>query len=110
MHGKRHAVRVSSFLFALFVVVSFIPFVMGWLGRIYLAVFVPMDLVLLYLTIKLLKSQTVQEGRVEIRRLYLIVTFSVVVLSLSAPFEKTRKWKGTLNELSGGRIEVDLQT
>jgi geranylgeranylglycerol-phosphate geranylgeranyltransferase len=78
VHGKRHAVRVSSFLFALFVVVSFIPFVAGWLGRIYLAVFVPMDLVLLYLTIKLLKSQTVQEGRVGLRRLYLLLTFFVV--------------------------------
>jgi geranylgeranylglycerol-phosphate geranylgeranyltransferase len=78
VHGKRYAVRVSSFLFALFVVVSVLPFVMGWLSRIYLAVFVPMDLVLLYLTIKLLRSQTVQEGRARLRRLYLAITFFVV--------------------------------
>lgn len=78
VHGKRYAVRVSSFLFVLFVVVSVLPFVMGWMSRIYLVVFVPMDLALLYLTIKLLKSQTVQEGRTGLRRLYLAITSSAV--------------------------------
>ena len=78
VHGKKYALRVSSFLFALFVVMSFLLFVTGWLSNIYLAVFVPMDLALLYLTMKLLRSQTVQEGRARLRQLYLAITFFVV--------------------------------
>jgi geranylgeranylglycerol-phosphate geranylgeranyltransferase len=78
VHGKTYALRVSSFLFALFVVVSFLPFVMGWFSSIYLLVFVPMDLVALYLVIKLVTSQTAEEGRTRLRQLYLAIVFFVI--------------------------------
>jgi geranylgeranylglycerol-phosphate geranylgeranyltransferase len=65
-------------LFALFVVVSFLPFVMGWFSSIYLLVFVPMDLVALYLVIKLVTSQTAEEGRTRLRQLYLAIVFFVI--------------------------------
>jgi geranylgeranylglycerol-phosphate geranylgeranyltransferase len=78
MRGKKYALRVSSFLFALFVVVSFLPFVTGWFGSKYLVVFVPMDLIALYLVMKLLTSQTAEKGRARLRQLYLAMVFFVI--------------------------------
>jgi geranylgeranylglycerol-phosphate geranylgeranyltransferase len=84
VHGKKYALRVSSFFYALFVLVSAIPFVMGWLSDIYLIAFVPTDIVLAYLAIKLARSHTIEEGRSIIRHLYLIITVFVgVVIALS---------------------------
>jgi geranylgeranylglycerol-phosphate geranylgeranyltransferase len=84
LHGKNYALYASSFLFILFVVVSFLPFIMGWLGIIYLVIFVPMDIAALYLCLKLLKSQTVEEGRARIRQLYLTITIFVIVFVASS--------------------------
>lgn len=78
IYGKMYALRVSSFLFALFVIVSFLPFVTGWFSSSYLVVFVPMDLVALYLVMKLLTSQTVEKGRARLRQLYLAMVFFVI--------------------------------
>lgn len=78
VYGKTHALRVSSLLFSLFVVISLLPFMMGWLGSLYLVIFVPMDLAILYFALKLLKSQTSEEGRARIRQLYLSTTLFVI--------------------------------
>ena len=77
-YGKKYALRVSSSLFTLFVIISFIPFIMGWLSNIYLFIFIPMDIVLLYFSIKLLTSQTIEEGHKIIRQLYLIIVIFVI--------------------------------
>lgn len=80
IYGKKHALRISTLLFASIAVLSFIPFVMGWLSRIYLVIFVPMDLAILYLALKLLTSQTIGEGRTKIRQLYLMMTFFTIAI------------------------------
>ena len=82
VHGKKYALRVSSFLFVLFVAISLFPFAMGWLSSSYLAIFLPVDLVVLYLAKRLLTSQTVEEGRLRIRQLYLTVTALIIVFIL----------------------------
>ena len=82
VHGKKYALRVSSFLFFLFVAISLFPFAMGWLSISYLAIFLPVDLVVLYLAKRLLTSQTVEEGRLRIRQLYLTVTALIIVFIL----------------------------
>ena len=82
VHGKKYALRVSSFLFVLFVAISLFPFAMGWLSISYLAIFLPVDLVVLYLAKRLLTSQTVEEGRLRIRQLYLTVTALIIVFIL----------------------------
>lgn len=51
---------------------------MGWLSSSYFAIFLPVDLAILYLAKKLLTSQTVEEGRLRIRQLYLMMTFLVI--------------------------------
>jgi len=84
VHGKKYALRVSSFFYALFVLVSAVPFIFGWLSDIYLVAFVPMDIALAYLAMKLARSGTIEEGRAIIRQLYLIITgFVGVVIVLS---------------------------
>ena len=85
-HGKKYALYVSSLLFVLFVVISMFPFVMGWLSSYYLGIFLPVDLVILYLAQKLLTSQTVDEGRLRIRQLYLMVTFLVIAFAVTKVF------------------------
>ena len=82
VHGKKYALRVSGFLFVLFVAISLFPFAMGWLSISYLAIFLPVDLVVLYLAKRLLTSQTVEEGRLRIRQLYLTVTALIIVFIL----------------------------
>jgi hypothetical protein len=64
---------------------------MGWFSSIYLVVFVPMDLVAVYLAMKLLTSQTAEEGRAKLRQLYLAIVFFVIALTLSVFFEKRER-------------------
>jgi geranylgeranylglycerol-phosphate geranylgeranyltransferase len=91
VYGKKQALRASGFFFALFVIISFLPFIMGWLKSSYLGIFVPMDLAVLYLALKLMKSKTIAEGRAKIRQLYLSTTFFIAVfiaahaLGMNAP-------------------------
>ena len=60
------------------VMVSFLPVVMGWLESVYLVIFVPMGLAILYFAGKLLTSQTIAEGRRKTRQLYLTMTIFIV--------------------------------
>lgn len=82
--GKQYALRLSGVLYATFVLISVIPFVTGWFTSIYLVAFVPMDIALVYLASKLLRSHTIEEGRAIIRQLYLVITdFVGVVIVIS---------------------------
>ncbi|HQF16905.1 MAG TPA: UbiA family prenyltransferase [Methanotrichaceae archaeon] len=85
IYGKRHALNISGLLSLLFVAIGTIPFVMGWLSSCYLAVFLPVDLAVLYLAEKLRASQTDEEGRRRIRQLYLVVTFLVIAFIAVKP-------------------------
>jgi geranylgeranylglycerol-phosphate geranylgeranyltransferase len=78
IYGKQFALNVSCVLFTLFALISFIPLLMGWLDIRFLFIFLPLDIALLYLAMKVLKSQTVEEGRRRIRHLFLTMTIFVV--------------------------------
>ncbi len=82
--GKQYALRLSGLLFALMVAVSFLPIAMGWLESVYLVIFVPMGLAILYLASKLLASQTIAEGRRKTRQLYLTMTFFIVAFVIAS--------------------------
>ena len=69
--NKTYALRLSGAIFIIFIIVSFLPFLMGWLGYVYLLLMVITDLCILYFSSRLLLSNTIEEGRVQIRRLYL---------------------------------------
>lgn len=83
LKGRRFALRVSCLLFAAFVGLSFIPFLAGWLGYVYVAVMSASDLGVAYFTFRLLKSQTPRDGRKRIRQLYLTLTVAVIAIVIS---------------------------
>ncbi len=78
IHGKRYALHVSSLLFVIFAAIGILPFAMGWLESWYLAIFLPVDLAILYLAERLRTSQSPSEGRMRIRQLYITVTFLII--------------------------------
>jgi len=76
--GREFALRISGFLFALVILISFIPYLFGWLGIGYLVMISVIDLAVIYFTIKLLKSQTSEGGRFYMRRIYLLALFGML--------------------------------
>ena len=83
LKGRGFALRVSGLLFAAYVGLSFLPFLAGWLGYVYIAVMATSDLGVVYFTFRLLTSQTSQEGRKRIRELYLTLTVAVLAIVIS---------------------------
>lgn len=81
--GKDYALRVSAVLLAVFILLTFVPFVMGWLGIAYLILASVADLSVVVLAALLLKSETIEEGRTRIRQLYIALTFFVVAIIAS---------------------------
>lgn len=77
-YGRENALRVATALFVSIVVLSGFIFIAGLLRAIYLFVFVPLDIALLYLSFKLLKSKTIDEGHARTRQLYLTMTLFVI--------------------------------
>jgi len=76
--GKDYALRISSGLFAIVILISFIPFVLQWLGVTYLIMIAIMDTIIFLATIKLLQSKTSKEGRLYLRFIYLGATVSLL--------------------------------
>lgn len=69
--NKTYALRLSGAIFIIFIILSFLPFLMGWLGYVYLLLIVVTDICISYFSSRLLLSKTIEEGRIQIRRLYL---------------------------------------
>jgi len=86
VRGKTYALRLSGFIFVLVVLSSFIPYLLGWFGTGYLILVSVMDLAVLYFTTRLIMSQTPMEGRTYMRRIYLLITFGMLVFILSQFF------------------------
>ncbi|MTK63852.1 MAG: prenyltransferase [Methanobacterium sp.] len=78
-HGKEYALRVSTILYSFIVILSTVPFLMGWLDTKFLYIFIPLDMAIIYLSIKILKTATVEEGRNRIRQLFLTMTGFVII-------------------------------
>jgi geranylgeranylglycerol-phosphate geranylgeranyltransferase len=79
--GKKFALGVSGLLYAVFIVLTFLPYALGWLGPAYLALVVVTDLVVACFVYGLLKSATPQEGKKRTRQLYLTLFVFVVAFT-----------------------------
>jgi geranylgeranylglycerol-phosphate geranylgeranyltransferase len=79
--GCENALKISGAIFLLVVAASSLPFLLGWLERIYLFPILMMDLVILYSTSKLLDPKTVNR-RIYIRWIYLtgLVAFLIFII------------------------------
>ena len=70
--GKKKALYISFTLFFIEVLLSYLPVFWDLFGIIYLIIISLTDIIILFLGIKLIKSKSVNEGRIYVRLLYLI--------------------------------------
>jgi len=78
LKGKRFALQISIGLWCMVILLSFLPALLGWLGTSYLIMILITDVLLVYFSIKLLKSQTPQAGRRAMRGAYLGATLGII--------------------------------
>jgi geranylgeranylglycerol-phosphate geranylgeranyltransferase len=76
--GKQTALRVSVGAWSLVIVLSFLPVLMGWLGMVYLIFILVTDGLILYSSIRLLRSQDDRTSRRILRITYLGATLGLV--------------------------------
>ncbi|NVO66202.1 UbiA family prenyltransferase [Methanofollis tationis] len=81
--GRASALRVSAVWLTIFFLVTPVPFLMGWLVYDYLLLIAVTDLWMIYCTVHLVMSPTIEEGRRQIRRLYLTWGLFVIVFTLT---------------------------
>jgi geranylgeranylglycerol-phosphate geranylgeranyltransferase len=86
LRGKQAALRLSGILFGLVVILTFLPFGLGWLGLNYLVIISITDILILYFMIKLLKSQTPAAGRRAMRGLYLSASLGFLAFLIGSFF------------------------
>ncbi|WP_440950738.1 UbiA family prenyltransferase [Methanosphaerula subterraneus] len=77
--GRTAAIRIAGVVFAAFCLLTLLPFVLGWLGYDYLFLGAVMDLWTISCWWRLARARTVDEGREQVRRLYLARGLFVVV-------------------------------
>ena len=73
MFGRRFALTVVTLLFAAFIALGFLPFILGWLGWSYLTLIVLADVAVVYLVTRLWRAGSPEQGRRVQRTLYLIM-------------------------------------
>jgi geranylgeranylglycerol-phosphate geranylgeranyltransferase len=81
--GRDRAITVAGLMYGIFFVLTILPFLTGWLGYDYLFLVAIMDLVMISCTITLVRSRVIEEGRVQIRRLYLAWGLFVIVFAVT---------------------------
>lgn len=78
--GRKVALKVSSLLFGLVILVSFFPLIFGNLGNTYLLAMAIIDGNIIYYVSRLLKSKTDAEGRKYIIRIYRGIMIGIVIM------------------------------
>lgn len=68
--GRKVALIISSILFSLVILISFMPIYFGWLGISYLLMILISDVIIFLSVLKLLRSQSSEEGHSCIKQIY----------------------------------------
>jgi geranylgeranylglycerol-phosphate geranylgeranyltransferase len=76
--GRNSALRITAALFLLVVLLSYVPFVLGWLGFSYLILLCVINIAVIVFVIRLLKSQTADEGRSAMRGIYMSILLGML--------------------------------
>jgi geranylgeranylglycerol-phosphate geranylgeranyltransferase len=76
--GQDTALLISAVIFGAVILISFIPLIMGWMGLAYLIMILIMDIIIIFSTFKVLKSQSIKEKRKYMRFIYLGATLGLV--------------------------------
>jgi len=69
--GRVYALRLSVGILVIFILLTLLPVFMGWLGFSYLLLILAADLLMARFSYRLIRSNTIEEGRSAIRHLYL---------------------------------------
>uniref|UniRef100_A0A832G226 Prenyltransferase n=1 Tax=Ignavibacterium album TaxID=591197 RepID=A0A832G226_9BACT len=77
-YGQQAALKISRLIFFFVILLSFVPFLIGWFSFVYLIPISIMDASIAYSTFKLLTSK-IEEGRKFIRWIYLGATFGLIL-------------------------------
>ena len=77
LFGQENAIRISAAIFFLVIVITFLPFLLGWMEWLYVLPFLFMDGMILFSVIKLLDSKMVNR-RMYIRRIYLSASVAIL--------------------------------
>ena len=81
--GKQFALHISIVMWSMVILLSVLPFLLGWKGLSYLIPILLMDLLVVVFSIRLLKSQTPEAGRKAMRSIYLGATLGLIAFLLS---------------------------
>jgi len=81
--GRDRAMTMAGLMYCIFFVLTLLPFLTGWLGYDYLFLVAIMDLVMISCTLTLVRSRVIEEGRLQIRRLYLAWGIFVIVFAVT---------------------------
>jgi geranylgeranylglycerol-phosphate geranylgeranyltransferase len=84
LYGKRTALRVSSLLLVVMIVLTFFPVIWGETGWEYFIPIIITDVLIIFFTYKLIKSLTPQEGHGAMRGLYLSASFCLIAFIFGA--------------------------
>ena len=82
--GRREALNLSAVLFAIVVVLTWIPMLRGDLGLSYAAPILVMNVLVVLFVVKLLRSHSSTEGRSAMRALYLSASLGLLAFIVSA--------------------------
>jgi geranylgeranylglycerol-phosphate geranylgeranyltransferase len=85
--GRKFALRISSILFSLVILISWIPVFFGWAGPSYLILIVITDVLILGFTIRLWRSETSGQGRRAMRGIYLGALCGLLAAILGQVFQ-----------------------
>jgi geranylgeranylglycerol-phosphate geranylgeranyltransferase len=77
VRGRRTAFGFAGGCFLAFVLVSFLPFLEGWMGTVSLLLLLIADVAIALLFSQLIRTKTPEEGRARIRQLYLVMILVV---------------------------------
>ena len=83
IYGRETALKITAIIFFCFGILSFAPYVLGWLGFPYLILVTLTDFLLAYFTLKLIRSKSPEEGRIVTRQLYLLMLAFILVFIVS---------------------------
>lgn len=84
--GRKAALNISSILFSLVILISFIPICFSWLGISYLLMILISDVIIFLSVLKLLRSQTSEEGHFFIKQIYRGALLGLITFIISRLF------------------------
>jgi len=87
VRGREFALRTSVVIFVIVSLLTFLPYLFGWLGGFYLYSVIILNLGVYFFALRLLRSNTPNEGRSNLRILYLSMLVFVVVFIVNILLE-----------------------